>query len=467
MKRIRAGFSLLFLCLFISGCSHWPVNPRMERYEPGVGYRYHLPAQPNNSEDTIFILAFSGGGTRAASLAYGVLEELARTPVKQKDQTRRLLDEVNIISAISGGSFTAAYYGLYGNRIFSEFEDKFLKKNIEAALYRKALNPVNWFRLASPTFSRSDLAAELYDEILFGGATFGDLAKRGGPFVVIHGTDLSTGARFTFTQEQFDLICSDLSKFPLSRAVATSSAYPPRLTPITLNNYAGSCSYREPPWIKTLDKAGNDGPRRAVLRLGELRSFEDSRNRPYIHLFDGAISDNLGVRGIIEVMDFLEADPETLRPFPPKGIRRIVVILVNAMHAPDREWDRKESPPGDAILSDQAMGIPIDRYSYETIETLKEKIKKWRRLMNGRGAQDGIIPRDSSSTLTDRSFHLIEIGFESIADEKERRYFMNLPTNFDLSSEAVDRLREIGARLLRGSPDYRNLLQELGAVPSS
>lgn len=466
MKLIHEGFSLLFLCLFISGCSHWPVNPRLERYEPGVGYRYHLQARPDHSEDMIFILAFSGGGTRAASLAYGVLEELARTPIGQKDQPRRLLDEVNIISAISGGSFTAAYYGLYGDRIFSEFEDKFLKRNIEAALYRKALNPVNWFRLASPTFSRSDLAAEFYDETLFSGATFGDLARKGGPLVIISGTDLSTGARFTFTQEQFDLICSDLANFPLSRAVAASSAYPPRLTPITLNNYAGSCSYRESSWIKTLDKSGNDGPRRAVLRLGELRSFEDSRNRPYLHLFDGGISDNLGVRGIIEVMDFLEMDPETYRLFPLKSIRRIVVILVNAMHAPDREWDRKESPPGDAVLSDQAMGIPIDRYSYETIETLKEKIKKWHRLMNGERAQDEVIPHVSSPSLRDRSFHLIEVGFEFITDEKERRYFMNLPTSFDLPSEAVNRLREAGARLLRQSPDYQKLLRELDATSS-
>jgi NTE family protein len=73
---------------------------------------------------------------------------------------RRLLDEVDGISSVSGGSFTAGYYGLFGDRIFEDFETKFLKKNIQGALViRTFLNPINWFRLSSDTFDRSDLAA--------------------------------------------------------------------------------------------------------------------------------------------------------------------------------------------------------------------------------------------------------------------------------------------------------------------
>ena len=47
---------------------------------------------------------------------------------------RRLLDEIDGISSVSGGSFTAGYYGLFGDRIFEDFESKFLKKNIQGAL---------------------------------------------------------------------------------------------------------------------------------------------------------------------------------------------------------------------------------------------------------------------------------------------------------------------------------------------
>ena len=64
--------------------------------------------------------------TRAASLSYGVLEELARTEIEIHGTKRRLLDEVDMISSVSGGSFTAAYYALFGDRIFEYFEGCFL-----------------------------------------------------------------------------------------------------------------------------------------------------------------------------------------------------------------------------------------------------------------------------------------------------------------------------------------------------
>ena len=56
---------------------------------------------------------------------------------------------------------------------------------------------------------RSELAADYYDEILFEGATFSDLIDKPGPVVIATGTDLSTGSRFVFFQNDFDLICSD------------------------------------------------------------------------------------------------------------------------------------------------------------------------------------------------------------------------------------------------------------------
>ena len=97
------------------------------------------------------MLTFSGGGTRAAALAYGVLEVLRATPIVWEGERRSLLDEVDVISAVSGGSFTAAYYALKRERAFADFESAFLKRDVEADLRRQLLSPVNWARLASPT----------------------------------------------------------------------------------------------------------------------------------------------------------------------------------------------------------------------------------------------------------------------------------------------------------------------------
>jgi len=231
----------------VVGCSHFPVNQPIKEYRPGAGYRISQVKPPENSDSLLLLLTFSGGGTRAAALAYGVLEELRKTEVVIDGRNRRLLDEVDGISSVSGGSFTAGYYGLFGDRIFQDFESKFLKKNIQGGLItRVLLNPVNWFRLSSGTFDRSDVAAEYYDKDIFEGGTFGDMAARKGPLIVINATDMTYGTRVGFTQDMFDFICSDLSRFPVARAVAASSAVPMALTPISLRNYAGTCGFKMP-----------------------------------------------------------------------------------------------------------------------------------------------------------------------------------------------------------------------------
>src|SRR6266487_4418379 len=107
---------------------------------------------------------------------FGVLEELARTGVEPPSAQHRLLDEVDLISSVSGGRFTAAYYALWGDRIFSDFEPQFLKKRVQNALRLRILAPWNTVRLFSPTFNRSDLAA-----------------RPGAPFLIINSTDLTVG----------------------------------------------------------------------------------------------------------------------------------------------------------------------------------------------------------------------------------------------------------------------------------
>ncbi len=221
------------------------------KYNPESGYRGKHMGVPGSSDELILHLTFSGGGTRAAAFSYGVLEELRQTEVTINGKKRRLLSEVDAISAVSGGSFTAGYYGLFGDRIFEDFESTFLKKNIQVALAsRIMLNPINWVRLLSPTFDRSDLAAEYYDKHVFDGGTFGDIAARKGPMIHINATDMILGIRMSFNQTAFDVICSDISSFPVARAAAASSAVPIVLSPVTLKNYAGTCGFEIPEFLE-------------------------------------------------------------------------------------------------------------------------------------------------------------------------------------------------------------------------
>lgn len=448
--RIRRWLTILLTgpCSWLMiGCATRPPTPRLQGRVTGQGYYGPAQTTQHNSPELMLFLALSGGGTRAASLSFGVMEELRATP-STAGSGRSLLNEIDGISAVSGGSFTAAAYALHGEKLFAEYEDRFLKRNVQAALLLRTLNPLNWPWLWSGLAGRSDLAAAYYDRILFDGATFGDLPRDSRPYIVINATDVSTGARFEFTQGYFDLICADLARYPLSRAVAASSAVPIVLTPITLDNHGGECGDMQPLWMREALAREGSISQRAIYRARELASFGDSVSRPYLHLVDGGVSDNLGLRVILDALFINEAESAASADYA--RVRRIAIVLVNAEHRPKQSWDRRPIPPGILSLGVKSSSIPMARYSYETVELLREKLGQWKTLADARrGQQDSL------------EFYLIEISFDHLADEMERQYFLEQKTSFNLPLAAVDRLRKVGGRLLGESPEYRRLLTDL------
>jgi NTE family protein len=232
------------------GCASTRIeNAPLAKYQRGAGYAATLEQRPGSSRLRV-VLAFSGGGTRAAALSYGVLEELRKTEVVIDGQTARLLDEVVTISSVSGGSFTSAYYGLHGDGIFEDYEDRFLRRDIDARLAFNLLRPLEFLRIFFTPYTRSDMAMDIYDKEVFDGATFSDLAKAGGPLLNINSTDIEIGGVFTFVQPTFDMICSDLSKLRVAQAVTASSAVPGIFDPLMLENHAGTCGHSEPTWIQ-------------------------------------------------------------------------------------------------------------------------------------------------------------------------------------------------------------------------
>jgi NTE family protein len=451
---MKPAIHFLARCGFIGGlfvvvgCAHYPANARLTQYDPDAGYRNRTLVRGDNSESLLVMLAFSGGGHRAAALSYGVLEELARTDIVWEGKGRRLLDEVDMISAVSGGSFTAAYYALFGDEIFTEYEKVFLKQNIQRQLFWRLLSPVNWPRYASPYFDRSDMAASFYDRRVFRGKTFGDLVRdRRPPFLVLNATDMSSGAHFEFTQDAFDLLCSDLSSFPVGRAVAASSAVPVVLTPITINNYAGHCGFTEPAWVQT-KFAEADPSSRFYQKVQELRSFQDTVQHPYLHLLDGALADNLGLRAPMEDTLALGGTRETLRFMRLDRPRKVVIIVVNATVHHDLGWDNRAISPSLVQVSVASSNISIDRYSFETMQAFRDAMRQWEAELN----------RADSEPV---QFYPIEISFQRLTDPKERRYFDRLPTSFNLPPGALDRLRKVAGRLLRENKTYQTLLHDL------
>lgn len=170
-------FSSVYLLLLYSGCASYGVihNSPQETFDYANTYAILSASQAQRTGDISLMLAFSGGGTRAAAFACGVLQELRDTGVLIEGEPRRLLDEVDTISSVSGGSFTSAHYGLYGDRIFEDFEEVFLRRDIEVTLIRGVLSPLQWFKETG----RTEMAVKYYEEKVFHGATFTDMKKKG------------------------------------------------------------------------------------------------------------------------------------------------------------------------------------------------------------------------------------------------------------------------------------------------
>ncbi len=212
---------LLFIAAFavaFPGCAsiYKPHNQPITRVDNHTGYRLLESRQGGDPGDHLVLLAFSGGGTRAAALSYGVLKELRDTQVNSRGKPVSLLKEVDGISSVSGGSFTAAYYGLFGDRLFTDYEKVFLKQSIQGSLIATLFDPSFWWKSLFTGFDRTEMAIEYYDHHIFEGKTFADIRLHDGPYVEINATDLGGGNRFAFIQAYFDPICSDLDSFSVA-----------------------------------------------------------------------------------------------------------------------------------------------------------------------------------------------------------------------------------------------------------
>jgi predicted acylesterase/phospholipase RssA len=452
---LGGGLAVVLLFVAMPGCAHRPANIKATSINPGAGYRFaNTPAQPGNSDDVFVILAFSGGGTRAAAFSFGALEALDQLKFNWHGSERSLLDEVDIISSVSGGSFTAAYYGLHGKAALKDFPEKFLYKNITLDLGLSVLNPLNWPRLASADFSRIDLAAEVYDRELFGGATFRDLAAvHSRPFIVLNATDMTYVSRFEFTQDQFDFLFSDLSSYPVAHGVAASSAFPGLLTPLTVYDYQPAPGYVRPQWLSDAADNRAAAPREYAYALA-MGSYL-GRDRPYVHLMDGGLADNIGLRGPAYALTSVQ-NPWNLVDYLNSGkIKYLVVVTMNAKPGGVTKIDQKEKTPGLLSVFSVVANGPMGNYSSETVQYLADVFEQRR--------QNNAIAKylKRPAPYADVKYYAAELTFEDVADPQERDYLNALPTSFNLPREAIDHLRAAAKELLENSPEIKRLEADL------
>ena len=412
-------------------------------------YSFENYSSQHPTGDIIFLLTFSGGGTRAAALSYGVLEELRDTHYQFKGNDVSLLDEVDRISSVSGGSFTSAYYGLFGDQIFDDFKDVFLYKDVQGDLSSMIFGLFDMLHRVFSTDSRTELAINYYDEHIFRGKVFADLRDSEGPFILINASDLNSESQFTFLQSEFDFLCSDISQFKVSRAVAASSAVPILFPPVLLKRY-DTCNYNKPDWLAQSEtQAANNSDRRLKQSIDAFNFYLNSENPPYATLVDGGVTDNLGLRSILKNVQLSGGAKKIYKKLNKnqKKPKYMVIIVVNASTTSEKDIGKTEALPSISDTLSAVTDMQLHLYNAETNSLFKDKFKLWAKSIST--DEEPVIP------------YFIDLNVSEIIDPKERLFFNNIPTSFSLNKEQVDRLINLSKQMMHHNPEYQKLLHQL------
>jgi len=172
-------------------------------------------------------LALSGGGFRAAGFHLGVMRELQR---------RGILPKLDLISCVSGGSIAGATLAAHWANPAAALD------TLENYLRTKSIAVASFIGgVLDPFESRLEKLADSYDRDLFAGKTLAALSN--GPRIYLLSTNLATGNMFFFVagggkpeeMGEHELGTVKAPNFPICRAVAASSAFPPVFPPLRLD----------------------------------------------------------------------------------------------------------------------------------------------------------------------------------------------------------------------------------------
>lgn len=208
-------------------------------------------------------LALSGGGFRAAAFHLGVFRQL---------QARGLLFKIDLLSCVSGGSIAGAFLASkWGSPTVLDELDEYLRtKSIAVGSVIGGI--------LDPFEGRLDKLAKTYDRDLFAGQTMSALA--GGPRIYVNATNLATGNMFFFVagggkpaeMGEHELGVAPADHYPIAKAVAASSAFPPVFPPLRL----------------------------------EPADYPPAEKVAYVTLTDGGIYDNMGVNPLLRERNALD-----------------------------------------------------------------------------------------------------------------------------------------------------------------
>jgi len=457
----RASAGLIAVCL-VAACASFAVRNEPVNQPLAGNAAAALAASSGNtsaSDDLMIGLAFSGGGTRAASFAFGALSEIERTPVPGQSGASSLLDRVNFVSGVSGGSVLTAYYGLKKRAALADFRERFLLRNAEEPL-TTSVSPLTLVRAVRGGVNDASQFARWLDENLYEGATFGDMRRTRGPRVWINASDIYNQTSFVFGPAAFVALCSDLASYPLADAVAASAAVPVVFAPVVIKSYPQRCTDKLPDWITRAQRNPNPVPMLKAY-ADALASYHNG-SMSYVKLLDGSLVDNFGLSGFTIARLLADTPYGPLTPKEAVKLRRGIIIIVDAGRAPSGDWAHTVEGPGGTELmiaaADTAIGAS-QRASFTAFKSVMAEwqgaVVRWRCALSPKGRVKLGVPPDWN--CRDLQFYVSRVGFDDLGPERAA-VLNQAPTRFTLPPEQVDALIAAGGDALRKNALFREFL---------
>ena len=465
---LRGFASVAVLAGVLAGCASVNTDPVNRPLEAMAQQGSTAGREAENYYDDIAIgLAFSGGGMRAAAFSHGVLTGFAETSIRTRSGPVSLIDRIDLVSGVSGGAVPAAYFGLKKRDALADFREKFLLRDAEESL-NTSVNITNISRGFAGGINDATQFPRWLDANLFHGATFADLSTTKRPRVSINASDIYNRTPFLFGRGAFGALCSDVSSYPLSLAVAASAAVPVFFSPVVIQNFHDQCPLPLPEWVERV-RSNPDSP-------PMLRQYADAIVRyrkvdvKYVKLLDGGLVDNYGLAGFTISRLLSTAPHGPLSAQEGVKLRRLLFLVVDAGRSPAGGWSNTVAGPSgiDLIMAtaDTATGSSAAQSYTSFSEMMNDwhvKLVNWRcRLSAAERARLGAGP---GWNCRDVKFFVGRIGFEQLGQQRAAELDA-VETRFKLPVQQVDLLIASGRDALMASTKFRAFLQSLGSAPA-
>jgi NTE family protein len=424
-----------------------------------------LPQNYLGFGETIIGLSFSGGGTRASAFAYGAIKELAAHETQSGGTGQSLIDDVRFVSGVSGGSVAAVYFALHGKKTIPDFRDNFLYKDPQSS-FKTSISPLNLLAVLGGGLNSKTGFQDWLDENLLHDATFGDLARDNAPLLWVNASDVFHDSVFTFDAETFAALCSDLEALKLSEAVSAASAVPGVFSPVVIENFAGQCDYKEPDWIgRVIESPGSYQVVRNQART--FRQYQNRQENRYLKLYDGGVTDNLGVHNITTHRERYDSLIAPMSPKRAVSMKDLLFIIVNAGTKDKETFLRKIEGPGGveglSAVVDSMMSMSTARTRDDFFLAMKiwqEDIIKFRCGLGEQQVRELIGDRPGWD-CKDIQFHVLGLTFDQVRDQSLRAKLEQIPTAYVLPQDQVDLLVTTAGQLLRSHPQFKNFLDRV------